>query len=196
MKYIIYRSLIVLLLLLSVSCNREFNNDSDYQHEQVDPIFGDNAVLYSKIFRNQSAGTYLWFGLRNEISNFTKPILSISTKKNDVNQSLIIDLRGRLYQYNKEAEEVTFLNIPLNLFGLEEQTSDVVCSLVRKQKDGCNDLPNEAMREECQRSYLLTIKRIKINDIDINLSVGESYIYQNVTVALPAQTGQELYLTN
>lgn len=196
MKYIIYRSFILLISLLFVSCAREFDDDADYQNNQVDSILGDNSLLYSKIFRNQSTGTFLWFGLRNEISNFTKPILSVSAKRNDVNQSITIDLRGRLYQYNKEAEEITFLNVPLNLLGQGDMFSDIVCSLARKQKDGCNDLIDEAMREQCQRTYLLVLKYIDVKDINAVVRVGESYTYQTSTVTLPLQTGQELYLTN
>lgn len=196
MKYIIYRLLIVLISLLSVACTREFDDNSDYKNNEIEPVLGDNSLLYSKIFRNQSTGTFLWFGLRNEVSNFTKPILSISSKRNDVNQSITIDLRGRLYQYNKESEEITFLNIPLNLFGQGDLISNVVCSLEKKQKDGCNDLTDAAMREQCQRTYLLVLKHIYIKDIDAMVRVGESYTYQTSTVVLPLQAGQELYLTN
>lgn len=198
MKNTIYCPFIIILfvILLFSSCGREFDNDPDYQYDQIEPTLGDNTLLFSKIFRNKSSGLYLWFDLRNEIANFSKPTTSVSFKMNSIERYAPADLRGRIYKYNKEAEEVTFLNIPLNLFGKGEQSADIICTLAPKQKDSCDDLIDESKREECKRTYVLVLKRIEISEIDATLTIGEPYTYQNSTVVLTTQTEQELYLTN
>lgn len=198
MKNIIYYSVIAITLtsLLCISCGREFNDNPDYEYNQVDSVFGDNSLLYSKVFRNQTAGTYLWFGLRNEIANFTKPKLSVSLKIDGTDNSYQIDLRGRLYEYNSNAEEITFRDITLGLFNSEEQKADLVCSLAKRQIDGCDDLQDETLREQCKRTYILKLKRIVVKDIGATLQIGEPYTYQNSTITLSVQVGQDLYLTN
>ena len=198
MKHSIYRPFIIILsvALLFGACSREFDDNDDYQYNQIEPVLGDNVMLYSKIFRNKSTGTYLWFDLRNEIANFSKPIVSVSFLQNSIDRYTLTDLRGRIYEYNKDVEEVTFLNIPLNLFGKGEQSADLICTLARKQKDSCDDLTDESKKEECKRTYGLALKRIEISEIDATLTIGEPYTYQNSTVILTAQTEQELYLTN
>lgn len=198
MKHPIYRPFIIILsvALLFGACSREFDDNEDYQYDRVEPVLGDNTLLYSKIFRNKSSGIYLWFDLRNEIANFSKPTVSLSFLQNSIDRYTQIDLRGRIYEYNKETEEVTFLNMPLNLFGKGEQSADLICTLARKQKDGCDDLTDEAKKEECKRTYILVIKRIEINEIDAILTLGVPYTYQGSTVVLTTQTEQELYLTN
>lgn len=198
MKNIIYHSVIAIVLtsLLCISCGREFNDNPDYEYNQLDSVFGDNSLLYSKVFKNQTAGTYLWFGLRNEIANFTKPKLSVSLKIDGTDNSYQIDLRGRLYEYNSNAEEITFRDIPLVLFNSEEQKADLVCSLTKRQIDGCDDLQDETLREQCKRTYILKLKRIVVKDISATLQIGEPYTYQNSTITLSVQVGQDLYLTN
>lgn len=198
MKYPIYHPFIIILsaALLIGACSREFDDNKDYQHDQIEPVLGDNALMYSKIFRNKSTGTYLWFDLRNEVASFSKPIVSLPFLQNSRDRYTQIDLRGRIYEYNKETEEVTFLNMPLNLFDKGEQSANLICTLARKQKDGCDDLTDEAKKEECKRNYILVVKRIEISQIDAILTVGVPYTYQGSTVVLTEQAEQELYLIN
>lgn len=186
MKRSIYHPAIIILSVaaLFLSCDREFNDNEDYQYNRTEPVLGDNSLLYAKVFRNQSNGTYLWFDLRNEVANFSKPSITISFLRDDNDHYVSIDLRGRIYEYDKEAQVVKFLQIPLDLFGNGAVPVDLLCTLARKDEEA--DI----------RSYILVLKQIEVKEINATLSIGEPYTHQNSTVVLTAQSEQQLYLTN
>ncbi len=192
----IYSLLYTLLATLSViSCQREFNHNEDFTADNPVEVYGDNTLLYSKIFRLSNGSSYLWFDIRNEIANFSSPFLGLSYNENDIDRYSRIDLRGRLYRYDRQPDELTILAYPLNIAGGQEIPVDLVFSFKRKQEEGCELIADPAQRDQCERTFMLSLKSILFPDPDVTLHVGTAAEYNGRTLLLYELT-QEVYLTN
>jgi hypothetical protein len=186
---------LALLLVLFSSCKREFDGNADYNYNDPIPVFGDNTLLYTKIFQFSGSGSYLWFDIRNEIANFSSPYLGHSFNDNGVDRYKRIDLRGRLYEYNSEAEELKVLDYPLDIVTGQDLPADIVYSFGRKQRDGCDLIADANQRRLCERTFVLSLKRIVFKDINFTLEVNIPGTYNSKTLTMYGMS-QELYLTN
>lgn len=187
----------IVLILSFFSCSREFNENEDYNYNDPVEVFGDNSLLFTKIFRHTDEGFYLWFDLRNEIANFSKPNLPFYYTQNESLEEHYrkIDLRGRLYEYNLEAKELKILNYPLNIIDQEEHAADIVYGFERKQKDDCSLLIDPQNKKLCERTYVLKFKRAVFSNIDIELKVNVPVTHNEKTITIQ-EMEQEFYLTN
>ncbi len=192
----VYLLIFTLLVSLSgISCQREFNNNEDFTADNPVEVFGDNTLLYSKIFRFSSSGAYLWFDIRNEIASFSSPFLGIPFNENGIERNRRVDLRGRLYRYNRESDELTILAYPLDIAGKEGISVDIVFTFKRKQEEGCELIADPAQRNECERTFVLSLKSLLFKDPDLTLDVGVQAEYNGRSLLLSGLS-QEIYLTN
>ncbi|MEA4917390.1 hypothetical protein [Proteiniphilum sp.] len=192
----VYILIFTLLVSLSgISCQREFNNNEDFTADNPVEVFGDNTLLYSKIFRFLSSGAYLWFDIRNEIASFSSPFLGIPFNENGIERNRRVDLRGRLYRYNRESDELTILAYPLDIAGKEGIPVDIVFTFKRKQEEGCELIADPAQRNECERTFVLSLKSLLFKDPDLTLDVGVQAEYNGRSLLLSGLS-QEIYLTN
>lgn len=192
----VYILIFTLLVSLSgISCQREFNNNEDFTADNPVEVFGDNTLLYSKIFRFSSSGAYLWFDIRNEIASFSSPFLGIPFNENGIERNRRVDLRGRLYRYNRESDELTILAYPLDIAGKEGIPVDIVFTFKRKQEEGCELIADPAQRNECERTFVLSLKSLLFKDPDLTLDVGVQAEYNGRSLLL-SSLSQEIYLTN
>ncbi|MGO3654131.1 MAG: hypothetical protein ACTJFN_07190 [Sphingobacterium sp.] len=190
------------IALLLISCEREFDSNPDFKLNEPAEVFADNNLLFNKIFQFSSGGTYLWFDIRNEVANFSKPFLNLTFVLNpeaDPNDQILtvkrIDLRGRLYVYDSANAELTVLDYPLDIATGQEIPADIIYDFGRKQKQGCDLLTDPAQRRTCERSFTLRLKRVIFKDIDFTLEAGVSGTYGNKTIKLSPMS-YELILTN
>jgi len=157
--------LLLLGILAFASCKREFDGNPDFTEDSPMEVFADNRLLFSKIFRLSASDAYLWFDLRNEVASFSKPAIGIDYLWNGIARYKRLDLRGRLYRYAADAEELTILDYPLER---EATGADIVANLVfgfaRKQKEGCEAIADAGERSKCERTFVLKIKRIVFKD--------------------------------
>jgi hypothetical protein len=191
-KFYLYALLVGLLL---GSCERELDDNDDFTANVPVEVFGDNELLFSKIFRFQNNGDYLWFDIRNEIANFSSPFLGLTFKQDGVDRYKRIDLRGRLYEYQSENEELIILDYPLNILTGQDEVADVVFDLSRKEKDGCEFIVDAEQKLQCERSFVLTLKQISFKNQDLVAVVGTEVSHNNRTLLL-SEFSQEIYLTN
>ncbi|MBD1431372.1 hypothetical protein H8B06_00920 [Sphingobacterium sp. DN00404] len=191
-----------LLMLLSSSCKREFEDNLNFTEDIAAEVYGDNQLLFSKIFQFATGSTYLWFDIRNEIANFSKPAMNLTYVLNpegDPSEQLTmikrIDLRGMLYSYDAEKEELTILDYPLDIATGTDIPADIVFSFFRKQKDGCELTTDPNQRRQCERTFVLQIDRIEFKEIDFVVPVETVVNYDLRTLRLQNLT-LELFLTN
>lgn len=192
----IYSLLYTLLATLSViSCQREFNHNEDFTADNPIEVYGDNTLLYSKIFRLSNGSSYLWFDIRNEIANFSSPFLGIPFNESGIERNRRVDLRGRLYRYDRESDELTILAYPLDIAGKEGIPVDIVFTFKRKQEEGCELIADPAQRDQCERTFVLSLKSLLFKDPELTLSVGVQAEYNGRSLLLSGLV-QEIYLTN
>ncbi|MGC4233541.1 MAG: hypothetical protein QM594_11230 [Niabella sp.] len=184
----------LILLILLVSCKREFSSNEDFNTNVPVAVNEDNAQLFSKIFRFESNASYLWFDIRNEIANFSKPSIGLGYIRNDIARYKQIDLRGRLYSYNSETKELTILGYPLDVATGAESPANLVFGFARKQPD-CEVISDPAQRNTCERTFTLSLKNVEFTELNLNLTVGVQANYNGATLKLE-ELSQELYLTN
>lgn len=197
MKNIQYNTTFIVLCiaLLFSSCERDFDNNADFNSDEKTEAFGDNDLLFNKIFQFTSNGTYLWFDIRNEIANFSNPSLGLSYTLNEIDYYKIIDLRGRLYRYDNTSDELTILGYPLNIATGSDLPADIVFGFRRKQTEGCEAIADLTQRQKCERTFVLTIKRVEFKAIDFTITTESPTTYESRTVQLQHYTA-EVFLTN
>ncbi len=182
--------------LLLLSCKREFDDNSDFNNDQATEVFGDNALLFNKIFQFSGAGGgYLWFDIRNEIANFSSPFLGHSYTIDEVDRYKRIDYRGRLYRYNAAQQELTIQSYPLDIATGHDLPADIVYSFARKQKDGCALIQDAAQRTTCERTFVLQLKHLYFKTINLTIPVDQKTNHGNRTIEIEG-ISQELILTN
>lgn len=180
----------LLLSVLLLSCSkREFDKDADFTNGSTDAVWADNALLFTKIFRMNTAGDLLWFDIRNEIASFSKPSISLTFSDNGVGRFKKIDLRGRLYRYEQGTEELRFVNIPLDVFGTE-LNADLVFTFRRKQKEGCELITDVNSQQECERTYVLVLKGLDFTEPDLFVTPDNIAQYNGRTLLLSALSGE------
>lgn len=191
-----------MLVVVLIACKREFAGNNDFNTNTPVDVYGDNALLFSKIFRYVDAGTYLWFDIRNEIANFSRPKLSVNVvyNPNDGSGSQVtvvkaIDLRGRIYQYDNSLKELTVINYPLNVVKDKDSVANITFSFLRKQTDGCELITDATQRLQCERTYLLSLKKVNYPSLNLTLPVDSIVTYQGQAIKI-ARVSQDLYLTN
>lgn len=185
----------VLIGLLLSSCERELDENNDFTTNVPVEVFGDNELLFSKIFRFQDTGNYLWFDIRNEIANFSNPYFGIDYKKDGVDRFRRIDFRGRLYEYQSKNETLTVLDYPLNILTGEDESTNLVFDFSRREKDGCDNIIDTEIRNQCERTFVLTLKQMVFNDLDLVVPVETTVSYEDTTLSF-SNVSQEIYLTN
>jgi hypothetical protein len=178
-----------------MSCERDFDNNANFNNTDQVEIFGNNDLLFNKIFQFTSNGTYLWFDIRNEIANFSAPTVGLNYLQNDIEYYKIIDLRGRLYRYDQESNELTVLSYPLNLASSTDLPSDIVFGFKRKQSEGCDAVNDPSQHQQCERTFVLTLKRVEIKDIHLTITTDEPTSYDSRTVQLQDYSA-DIFLTN
>ncbi|MBX3255422.1 MAG: hypothetical protein KF862_14870 [Chitinophagaceae bacterium] len=183
------------ILMLTSSCKREFDHDADFQLNEPAKVFGDNTRLFTKIFQFDNGEAYLWFDIRNEIANFSKPFLGQPFNENGIERYKRIDLRGRLYEYNESKEELTILGYPLDIATGQDMPADIVYGFGRKQKEGCELIADPAQRSRCERTFSLRLKRMLFKDIGFTLQVNEEGNY-NGKVLKMYDMNQDIILVN
>lgn len=182
--------------LLFLSCKREFEDNSDFNNNEIPEVFGDNTLLFNKIFQfSGSSGAYLWFDIRNEIANFSSPFLGHPYKIDEVDRYKRVDYRGRLYSYNAADQELTIRDYPLDIATGEDLPADIVYSFARKQKEGCALIQDATQRNTCERTFVLRLKRLFFKTIDLTLTADQKANYGNRTIEIEG-ISQELILTN
>jgi len=97
--------------------------------------------------------------------------------------------------YDRQPGELTILAYPLNIAGGQEIPVDLVFSFKRKQEEGCELIADPAQRDQCERTFMLSLKSILFPDPDVTLHVGTAAEYNGRTLLLYELT-QEIYLTN
>ncbi|MVZ62955.1 hypothetical protein [Sphingobacterium humi] len=190
------------LLLVFSGCRRELNQHPDFKRQELTPILSNNDLLFNKIFQFSNDNTHLWFDLRNEIANFSRPQLELRYAKylenqpqNQVTKLAIIDLRGYQYQYDKEKEELTILDFPLDWISLQESPADLVFSFSQKPIGGCAAIPDPKQKNRCERTYTLRLKQIDFKKEKLQLETDIPAIHQAVSYQLQ-EFSTELLLTN
>ncbi len=192
LKSIFYTMLTGLSLL---SCKREFDSNADFTNDAQVVVSGDNALLFSRIFRFPEGNAYLWFDIRNEIANFSSPFLGLEFEHNGIARYKRIDLRGRLYTYDREAGQLTILNYPLDIAPNQDFQADLVFYFGRKQPEGCELIADPAKRNECERTFTLSLKEVVFTSNKQVAAPGQTIDY-NGTALKFTKLNQELYLTN
>lgn len=192
-----YKALAAALIMVAVlvACKREFDSNEDFNSNTPVEVYGDNTLLFSKIFRYSDASSYLWFDIRNEIANFSSPYLGIFYTQNDIDRYKRIDLRGYLYEYKSEQEELTILNYPFSVINGADNTANITFSFSRKQKEGCELITDVTQRNQCERTFTLALKNIEYPSLNLLVPVNSLVTYNGQTIILSAMS-QELYLTN
>lgn len=183
------------MMMLASACRREFGYDADFKLNEPAEVFGDNTLLFTKIFRFEGNGAYLWFDIRNEIANFSSPFLGHSFNNNGIDRYRRIDLRGRLYEYNESKGELTILGYPLDIVTGQDLPADIVYSFGRKQKEGCDLIADPTQRSRCERTFSLQLKRIAFKDIGFMLEVNEEENYNGRVLKMYEMT-QDIILIN
>lgn len=183
------------ILMLTSSCEREFDHNPDFTLNEPAEVFGDNTRLFTKIFQFDNGSAYLWFDIRNEIANFSSPFLGQSFNENGIERYRRIDLRGRLYEYNEREEELTILGYPLDIVTGQDLPADIAYSFGRKQKEGCELIADPAQRSRCERTFSLQLKRMVFKDIGFTLKVNEEGNY-NGKVLKMYDMNQDIILVN
>lgn len=173
----IYLSLLLMGMFIT-SCEREFDSDADFTLNAPVEVFGDNALLFTKIFQYDNGSAYLWFDIRNEIANFSKPFLGLGFMLDSLERYRRIDLRGMLYEYNENNGELAILRYPLDIVTGGDLPADIVYGFGRKQKEGCELIADAAQRSRCERTFTLTLKRIVFKDIGLTLEADVPAKYQ------------------
>ncbi|MBX2922554.1 MAG: hypothetical protein KF746_10215 [Chitinophagaceae bacterium] len=186
---------ILLMGMLTTSCEREFDHDADFTLNEPAKVFGDNTLLFTKIFQFENGGAYLWFDIRNEIANFSSPFLGHTFQLNGVDRYKRIDLRGRLYEYNENKGELTILNYPLDIATGEDLPADIVYSFGRKQKEGCELIADAGQRGRCERAFTLQLERVVFKDIGLTLEVNTESNYNGRTLTMYTMS-EDLLLKN
>jgi len=194
-RYFIIIGFALFVMMLTSACKREFGHDADFRLNEPAEIFGNNTLLFTKIFRFESNGAYLWFDIRNEIANFSSPFLGHSFNDNGIERYRRIDLRGRLYEYNESEEELIILGYPLDIVTGQDLPTDIVYSFGRKQKEGCDLIADPAQRSRCERTFSLRLKRMVFKDIGVALEVNEEKNY-NGRVLKMYDMSQDIILMN
>lgn len=178
-----------------LSCSRVFDDNEDYNYNNSIPVLGNNTLLYTKIFQLSESGSYIWFDIRNEIANFSRPYLNHHFNNNLANRYLKVDLRGRLYEYNSKEEELKILNYPLNIGLGKNMKADIVYGFKKKNIDDCNSIVDKNKKRICEYTYILSFKRIIFKDIDFILEANIPNTYKKTTLTMQNMS-KELYLTN
>lgn len=184
-----------IVIILSTSCEREFDNNPDFKLNEPVQVLGDNTLLFSKIFQITGSGAYLWFDIRNEIANFSSPFLDLPFSDNGVARYKRIDLRGRLYQYNAENDELIILDYPLNIVTDQDLPADIVYSFGRKQKEGCELIADAAQKRSCERTFTMQMKRIVFKDAGLTLEINKEADYNGKILKL-SEMNQDIMLIN
>ncbi|HMR20151.1 MAG TPA: hypothetical protein PKA53_12690 [Sphingobacterium sp.] len=184
-------------IFLFVSCKREFDSNEDFTSNHPIEIFGDNELLFSKIFRFQSSNSnaYLWFDIRNEIANFSSPYIGLAFVQNGIERYKRLDLRGRIYRYEQATEELTVIGYPLDILTGNDTPTNLVFSFGRKQKEGCENVMDTSQRQQCERTFVLSLKSIHFTEQDIQATVGQDVEHNRRTLKLGV-LNQEVFLTN
>lgn len=188
-------TLLILIALLFSSCEREFDNNPDFTQDSKTEVFGDNQLLFTKIFQLSGSNAYLWFDIRNEIANFSKPTIGLNYTQDEIARYKQIDLRGRLYSYDGTSEELTVMDYPLDMATGTDIPADLVFGFSRKQKEGCEAISDPGQRRQCERTFVLKIKRIAFKTIDFTLEKGVKGTYNNRSLVIESGD-QEALLTN
>lgn len=183
------------VFLLFASCRRELDKNEDFRYNEPALVLGDNSFLFSKIFRFTDGDALLWFDIRNEIANFSHPFLSLRYNENGLDYNRRIDLRGYLYEYDDEAKELNVLNYPLYFSFSDSISARLLFSFARKQENGCEAIPDPDKRNQCERTFKLTLKSIEIPDLDLTIPV-ETKINTGRDTLYLSGLSQEVYLIN
>lgn len=182
-------------LVFFTSCKREFEHDPVFKSNEPVEVFGDNTLLFTKIFQFDNGGAYLWFDIRNEIANFSSPFLGHAFQLNGIDRYKRFDLRGRLYEYNESGAELTILGYPLDMVTGQDLPADIVYSFGRKQKEGCELIADAAQRNRCERTFTLQLKRLVFKDIGLTLEVNEEGNYNGRALKM-YEMSQDIILVN